>query len=578
MKVVLASHLGMCFGVRDALETTRHIHQPHQVTIYGQLVHNPQINRDIAQRGFLMLPEDARPAMPATPHVLITAHGLSQKERQRLQRAGKSLIDTTCPLVRRVHQAAMRLQDEGCFVLVIGKRNHVEVQGIIGDLHAYDVVENPAEVKIYEAPRLGIVCQSTTPPFLAEQIHQEVAARNPGKSIEFIDTICQPTRARQEAVLELLERVDALVVVGGRHSNNTRQLARLAETHGVPSLQVETPADLDPALFAPFRVVGLTAGTSTPDSAIQAVYEKLLSLGKSPPDNVPTELPERRAASLPSLEGPKRARPVTSEEWLEYFSTNRRNLLPIPWESSYRLTAEESKTITNSIRIFQLGENSEGRHFLQAARDYAARSGDLVYIDALKFFIAEEQRHARDLGRFMDSQGIPRAKIHWTDFIFRKLRRLLDLEMSIAVLITPELIAKIYYKALHESTQSPVLRKICRQILRDEVEHIYFQAGTLGKIRRSRRNWTITLLEQSHRLFFLATLAVVWLGHHNILQAGGYGLRRFFTDGLKELSLAFEISRSLSSDAVSPVNPQSRVTASLSSARLSSSRTRLVKS
>ena len=280
MIVLRAQHLGMCFGVRDAIAAAQRVAAPAAVTIYGDIVHNRQVQQDLAVRGFAVVPEADRNGPPPTPGVLITAHGISQRDRLRLLGAGKALTDTTCPLVRRVHDAARAFQRRGFFVIVIGKPGHVEVRGIVGDLRAFAVVGAAAEVRAYdEAVRLGIVCQSTTPPSVAAEVRAAIEALNPDKPIEFADTICQPTRSRQEAVEELLERVDALVVVGGKHSHNTRQLVRLAERRSVPVCHVEQAHELKPAWFAGCHVIGLTAGTSTPDDVIEEVERRLVLLG-----------------------------------------------------------------------------------------------------------------------------------------------------------------------------------------------------------------------------------------------------------------------------------------------------------
>lgn len=278
MQVIRAAAMGMCFGVRDALRAVDRLASPAAVTIYGELVHNEEVITDLSRRGFRSTPELQRTTVPASPEVLITAHGISNRERRRLLDAGKQLIDTTCPLVRHVHEAAQALQREGYFVLVVGRRNHVEVQGIIGDLDRYEVVESVADVRCYDAPRLGIVCQSTTQPAELQRIRQAIKARNPDKDIRVIDTICRPTRDRQQAARELLEQVEALVVVGGKHSNNTRQLVQLAEARGLPVVHVQTAADLDPDWFKPFQVVGLTAGTSTLPSTIEDVHQALVQM------------------------------------------------------------------------------------------------------------------------------------------------------------------------------------------------------------------------------------------------------------------------------------------------------------
>jgi 4-hydroxy-3-methylbut-2-enyl diphosphate reductase len=278
MEVIRARAMGMCFGVRDALELVRRLENPDRATIHGELVHNERIIDDLAARGFRQTPEKGRRELPLTPAVVITAHGVSDRERQRLLDAGKELIDTTCPLVRRVHLAAKELERQGYFVVVIGRPGHVEVEGIIGDLGQCLVVPEEGAVRRYDAAKIGIVCQTTTPPADARRIAAAVVRANEGKEVRFIDTVCQPTRDRQEALEELLDRVEALVVVGGRHSNNTRQLVSLAGAHGIPAAHVQTAADLDRDWVARFRIIGLTAGTSTPEEVIEAVYQSLVRL------------------------------------------------------------------------------------------------------------------------------------------------------------------------------------------------------------------------------------------------------------------------------------------------------------
>jgi 4-hydroxy-3-methylbut-2-enyl diphosphate reductase len=278
MRVIRAAAMGMCFGVRDALAAMDQIADPGGVTVHGELVHNEEVLRGLQARGFAMNPEAGRTSLPVTERVVITAHGVSERERRRLLDAGKELVDTTCPLVRRVHEAAQALQRVGYFVLVIGRPDHVEVLGIVGDLDRYAVVPNAAAVRHYGEPRLGVVCQSTTTPAEAECVLPAICSANAEAEIRFVDTICRPTRERQQAAGDLIGRVEALVVVGGRHSNNTRQLARLAEERGVPVTHVQTAADLDPAWFAPYDVVGLTAGTSTIESTIDEVERALHGL------------------------------------------------------------------------------------------------------------------------------------------------------------------------------------------------------------------------------------------------------------------------------------------------------------
>ncbi len=279
MDIIRAEVMGMCFGVRDALKALDAVAHPGDVTIHGELVHNEVVLDRLEARGFRQVGEHARRELPLTETVLITAHGISQAERARLEAAGKQLLDTTCPLVTRAHHAAQKLQAEGYHVLLIGKRGHVEVQGVIEDLHSYDVIQGPEEVRRYPHRRLGIMCQTTTPARLVARVRSAVAELNPDAEIRFLDTVCHPTKDHQKALEDLLGQVEAVVVVGGRNSNNTRELVARCRERGLPAYHVQGAADLDAAWFRGLRTVGLTAGTSTLDETIDDVYRALVALG-----------------------------------------------------------------------------------------------------------------------------------------------------------------------------------------------------------------------------------------------------------------------------------------------------------
>ena len=278
MRVIKADVLGMCFGVRDALAVIEDVDSAGDVTIHGELVHNELVVERLHARGFHVTRESQRRPLPTTDTVLVTAHGISDAERRRLERAGKHLVDTTCPLVTRAHQAAQKLQREGRHVLVIGKRGHVEVQGIVEDLHSFDVVQSPEEVRTYPHARLGVMCQTTTPVRHAEAIRAAIAGRNPHADVAFVDTICHPTKDHQKALERLLDEAEAVVVVGGRNSNNTRQLVERCRERGVPAYHVQAADDLRPEWFDGVETVGLTAGTSTLDETINTVHAVLSRL------------------------------------------------------------------------------------------------------------------------------------------------------------------------------------------------------------------------------------------------------------------------------------------------------------
>ncbi len=276
--VLLASSMGFCFGVRDALSLALADPNPQGVTIHGELVHNEEVLSRLRDLGYEIGPGAESDELPGTGRVMITAHGISDSERARLAAAGKQLIDTTCPLVRRVHDQARELARAGYLLLVIGKPGHVEVLGITGDLEDYRVLSNPEDVETYARSHLGVICQTTFQQSEARLILARVRNCNPKAQIRFVDSTCEPTRQRIAAVQALIAEVDVLIVVGGKNSNNSMQQVRMAERAGMPVYLVQVPADLRQDWFADRFRVGLSAGTSTMDESIDAVHAALLAL------------------------------------------------------------------------------------------------------------------------------------------------------------------------------------------------------------------------------------------------------------------------------------------------------------
>jgi 4-hydroxy-3-methylbut-2-enyl diphosphate reductase len=282
MLILRADELGMCFGVRDALAALDHERDPASVTIHGELVHNPEVLALLDRRGFRRSDEATR-VVPDTPAVMVTAHGISDRERARLRGAGKRIVDTTCPLVQKAHDAARTLAADGRRLVVIGKRDHVEVRGIVEDHERAVVVGAVADVATWPEPALGVVCQTTMQVEVATALLAAIRAANPHADVRFADTICSPTKARIDALARLLPQVDALVVVGGHESNNCRQLVRRGEQAGVRTLHVAHARELRPQWFEGAERVGLTAGTSTLARTVDEVHGWLLRLARSRP-------------------------------------------------------------------------------------------------------------------------------------------------------------------------------------------------------------------------------------------------------------------------------------------------------
>lgn len=209
---------------------------------------------------------------------------------------------------------------------------------------------------------------------------------------------------------------------------------------------------------------------------------------------------------------------------MEFFRDANQKPLDLPWDEEYRLTPHERQAIAASVQQFQLGEGSEGHHFLQRGRELR----DPFFVPALVAFIGQEQRHSAYLGRFMDRQGIPRLGRHWVDQIFRRIRKLAGLRTMVSVLVTAEIIAVPYYRALRLATASRLLRCLCNEILREEATHLEFQADTL------RRLGFNTFQRQLHQALLLFTCAVVWRGHQPVFAAAHYTWRQFRAESLQE--------------------------------------------
>jgi 4-hydroxy-3-methylbut-2-enyl diphosphate reductase len=275
MTIHLAKHHGMCFGVRDALRSTHDAAKAAPVTILGQLVHNPLVDAHLRTLGVKR--GDLSGTQPATTkEVVITAHGASDLQRDALRAAGHRITDTTCPLVRKAHEALRTLVESGYLPVVIGQAEHVEVRGLTGDFPQAVVIldERDAGLVPHHA-KLGVISQTTQPLAHALRLVAALKRRHPESEVRFVDTICHPTKQRQSALVELCAECDTIVVVGGRNSNNTRQLVETARSLGSIAHQVERAEELDTSWFHKSQHVGVTAGTSTLDETVRSVLDRL---------------------------------------------------------------------------------------------------------------------------------------------------------------------------------------------------------------------------------------------------------------------------------------------------------------
>jgi len=269
MKTLRAEHLGMCFGVRDAIALAEHHSRNAPLTILGELVHNETVLAQLRERGIQF---QNQPIAVATRTAMITAHGTSDRARDHARALGLNVLEATCPLVHFAHRAVKKLVQAGFHPVIIGQRGHVEVRGLTEDLERCDIVLNEADVeRLVEQPRFGIAAQTTQPIERVNRLVELIRQRFPQSEVRFIDTVCQPTKQRQSAAVELARQSDVVIVIGGANSNNTRELAATCARHCDRVHHVQSPADLRPEWFESADTIGITAGTSTPDQTIEEV-------------------------------------------------------------------------------------------------------------------------------------------------------------------------------------------------------------------------------------------------------------------------------------------------------------------
>jgi 4-hydroxy-3-methylbut-2-en-1-yl diphosphate reductase len=276
MRIIRAEHLGMCFGVRDAITLALRQAESGPLTVLGDLVHNETVLAELRLRGIRVAQQ---PADVNTQTVMVTAHGTSKRAMNETRGRGLSVVEATCPLVHVAHRSLAKLVREGFHPVIIGKRDHVEVRGMTGDLGEFDVVLDEEDVAgLRECPRFGVVSQTTQPIDKVRWLVRLMRERFPQSEVCFIDTVCQPTKQRQNAAIELAQKCDAVVVIGGAHSNNTHELVKSCSRFCNRVHHVRTAADLRDEWFCADDIVGITAGTSTPDSVIVAVEKAFRAL------------------------------------------------------------------------------------------------------------------------------------------------------------------------------------------------------------------------------------------------------------------------------------------------------------
>lgn len=279
-QIIVADRAGACYGVERALNLT--LEQADKdagpVHTLGPLIHNPLVVEDLEARGVRVAdtPADAGEGL-----LIIRAHGTTPEVIADAEARGLTVLDATCPYVKKVHVAAKKLVDAGYDVLVVGEAGHPEVEGILGHAGHARVVGSVDDVRaLVEAgalkQKVGVVVQTTQTLALLQAVVAELLSR--AQEVRVVNTICAATQERQQAAAELAAQVDAMVVIGGKNSGNTRRLFEICSARCARTRHIESADELDAAWFNGAGKIGITAGASTPQAHIDAVVARLRAL------------------------------------------------------------------------------------------------------------------------------------------------------------------------------------------------------------------------------------------------------------------------------------------------------------
>ena len=280
MEILLAKDMGFCWGVRRAIDIMeKAADEKGEIISLGPIVHNPQVVRELEERGVRTAGDlsdgDSLP-------VAITAHGVGPDVLEDARSRGNEVIDTTCPIVTRSQRWAKKMAEAGFTVVIFGDPNHREVRGVLAWAGANAIAIQDGDPLPADLPsRLAVISQTTQSPERFAEFLSRLMQEHVGKISELrvINTLCDVTSSQQAAARELAQEVDLVLVVGGRSSANTRHLLDVCKEEGSVAYHVEGPDDLMAEWLTGCERVGVTAGASTPDSAVEAVVRQVQRLG-----------------------------------------------------------------------------------------------------------------------------------------------------------------------------------------------------------------------------------------------------------------------------------------------------------
>lgn len=274
MKVMVAKYAGFCFGVKRAVDLAEHAvnDSEQKVYSYGEIIHNPQVTERLREKGIKVV-EDTEEAKGNT--LIIRSHGVSEDILQKAEQGHSAIIDATCPFVKKIQKIVRQRSELGHHILIIGDPHHPEVVGLKGwcrgSVEVLSSLDDLYQLSI-QPGEYTVVSQTTTSTLLFDELEKAIKKIIP--QAEIYNTICAATEQRQEEALSLSQQVDAMVVIGGTKSSNTKKLAEITSKN-CQTFLVETVEELDLVQLDRYEVVGVTAGASTPDFVINEVINFL---------------------------------------------------------------------------------------------------------------------------------------------------------------------------------------------------------------------------------------------------------------------------------------------------------------
>ena len=273
-EVILAKSAGFCFGVKRAVDTVYEQTGKKNVYTFGPIIHNEEVVKDLEKKGVFVINtmEELDDITEGT--VIIRSHGVSSAVYEALRKKGVEIVDATCPFVLKIHNIVKQESANGKQIVIIGNEKHPEVEGIMGwsktQVHVVDTAEKAQNLQLDPQREVCIVSQTTFNYNKFKELVEIISEK--GYNIIIRNTICNATEERQTEAREIAKRVDAMIVVGGSSSSNTRKLYEICKNECKDTYYIQTLNDLDMTSLGKADCIGITAGASTPNTIIQEVY------------------------------------------------------------------------------------------------------------------------------------------------------------------------------------------------------------------------------------------------------------------------------------------------------------------